>query len=40
MGTLFNLKIPLPPTIEEQKRIATVLDEQMQSVAQARHARV
>lgn len=33
-----NLKIPLPPTIEEQRRIATVLDEQMQAVEQARLA--
>lgn len=33
-----NLKIPLPPTIEEQRRIASVLDEQMKAVEQARFA--
>ena len=36
--TLLNLKIPLPPTIEEQRRIASVLDEQMKAVEQARFA--
>ncbi len=30
--------IPLPPTIEEQRRIAAVLDEQMKAVEQARRA--
>ena len=33
-----NIKIPLPPTIEEQRRIASVLDEQMKAVEQARLA--
>jgi len=35
---LANLKIPLPPTIEEQRRIAAVLDEQMKAIEQARRA--
>lgn len=33
-----NIKIPLPPTIEEQRRIASVLDEQMKAVEKARFA--
>ncbi len=33
-----NLKIPLPPTIEEQRRIAAILDEQMKAVEMARLA--
>lgn len=33
-----TIKIPLPPTIEEQRRIASVLDEQMKAVEQARLA--
>jgi type I restriction enzyme, S subunit len=33
-----TIEIPLPPTIEEQKRISAVLDEQMNAVAQARAA--
>lgn len=35
---LLSLRINLPPTIEEQKRIAALLDEQMAAVAQARTA--
>ena len=35
---LENIKIPLPPTIEEQRRIVSVLDEQMKAVEQARLA--
>jgi type I restriction enzyme S subunit len=31
-----DIEIPLPPTIEKQKRIATVLDEQMKATAQVR----
>ncbi|MGI8639487.1 MAG: restriction endonuclease subunit S [Pyrinomonadaceae bacterium] len=38
MTTLLNLKIPLPPTIEEQRRIAAILDEQMKAVERARLA--
>lgn len=38
MTTLLNLKIPLPPTIEEQRRIATILDQQMTAVDEARRA--
>src|SRR5262249_42410310 len=32
------IEIPLPQTIEEQKRIAAILDEQMKTVEQARAA--
>lgn len=35
---LANLQIPLPPTIEEQRRIAAILDEQMKAIEQARLA--
>ena len=35
---LSGLKLALPPTIEEQRRIASVLDEQMKAVEQARLA--
>ena len=35
---LADFEIPLPPTIEEQRRIASVLDEQMKAVEQARLA--
>ena len=35
---LESLQIPLPPTIEEQRRIASVLDEQMKAVEGARLA--
>ena len=35
---LLALKIPLPPTIEEQRRIASILDGQMKAVEQARLA--
>ena len=38
LSFLRNLKISLPPTIEEQRRIASVLDEQMKAVEQARLA--
>ncbi len=38
MTTLLNLKILLPPTIEEQRRIAAILDEQMKAVERARLA--
>ncbi len=34
----YALEIPLPPTIEEQRRIAAILDEQMKAVEQARLA--
>jgi type I restriction enzyme S subunit len=34
----YALEIPLPPTIEEQRRIASVLDEQMKAVEQSRLA--
>lgn len=34
----YAVNIPLPPTIEEQRRIAAVLDEQMKAVEQARRA--
>lgn len=33
-----TIEIPLPPTLEEQRRIAAVLDEQMKAVEQARRA--
>lgn len=33
-----NLEIPLPPTAEDQRRIAAVLDEQIKAVEQARRA--
>lgn len=36
MDVLLNLKIPLPSTIEEQRRIAAILDEQMEAVEAAR----
>jgi type I restriction enzyme S subunit len=32
------LKIPFPPTIKEQRRIASILDEQMKAVEEARRA--
>ena len=35
---LFTLSIPLPPTLEEQKRIAEILSEQMAAVEKARAA--
>ncbi len=35
---LADFKIPLPPTIEEQRRIAAILDEQMKTVEEARLA--
>lgn len=38
MKVLFDFKIPLPPTIEEQRRIATILDDQMKAVEEARLA--
>lgn len=38
INDLSKLKIPLPPTIEEQRRIASILDEQMKAVEGARLA--
>lgn len=38
VDVLLNLKTPFPPTIEEQRRIASILDEQMKAVEQARLA--
>ena len=37
-GILFSLEVPLPPTLAEQKRIVTILNEQMAAVENARAA--